>query len=538
MESDSVDSGRGVIEMSLVSEAFLLFSLLLIIFYFSLPKQHQWKILLVFSLVFYCFGGIENAIYILITAFSAWLCALLIEKTHTEAAAYIKAHKAELSREERSAYKKKKNRLCKLYMVLTLLLNIGILCVFKYSDFVLSQVGRFIPGLPTSLNLLIPLGISFYTFQTIGYVVDVYWEKASAERSFPKLLLFVSFFPQVTQGPISEYRYLAPQLLEGHGFSYQNFSYGCQRMIWGFFKKMVIADTAAPFLKIAYAEYATMNGQNVLLSAFLYSLQIYADFSGYMDIVCGLCQILGIRLTENFDRPYFSKSIAEYWRRWHISLGAWFKTYLYYPIAVSGFAKKAGKQGTKLFGTTFGKTISASIALVVVWFTTGFWHGASWAYIAWGGLNGLFIILSMWMEPIYAKAKNRLHIQETSPLWNGFVVLRTFFLVTLIKVFPEVGSFRDGIGFWYHCFTGWARPDSVLSLIYPVADMKRFLLLLGGAGMMLIVSLMKGKCSVREQLSRWPVVVRYLLFALLVVAIIYCGVPAQQNGGGFLYAQF
>lgn len=524
--------------MSLVSESFLLFTVLLIALYFILPKKHQWKCLLLFSLAFYCASGVKNAIFILVTAFSAWLCAIIMDQTHKDAKTYVKEHKADLSREERNAYKRKKNNLCKLYMALTLVINISILCIFKYSDFALEQIGNVIPNLPTSWNLIIPLGISFYTFQTIGYIVDVYWEKVSAERSFSKMLLFVSFFPQITQGPISEYRNLAPQLFENHEFSYHNFSYGCQRMIWGYFKKMVIADTAAPFLKIAYAEYAIMNGQNVFFSAFLYSLHIYADFSGYMDIVCGLCQILGIHLTENFDRPYFSKSIAEYWRRWHISLGTWFKTYLYYPIAVSGFAKMVGKKSTKLFGTTFGKTISASIALVVVWFTTGFWHGASWAYIAWGGLNGLFIILSMWMEPIYAKVKTRLHIRENSILWNGFVILRTFFLVTLIKVFPEVGSFQDGVGFWYHCFTDWTKPNSFLSFIYPIADTRSLMILLSGAVMMLIVSLMQGHGSVREQIGRWPSFIRYLLFALMVLAIIYFGVPAQQNGGGFLYAQF
>jgi D-alanyl-lipoteichoic acid acyltransferase DltB (MBOAT superfamily) len=308
-------------------------------------------------------------------------------------------------------------------------------------------------------------------------------------------------------------------------------------MLWGFFKKMVIADRAAPLVQTAFAEYASMNGNNVLLGAFLYSLQIYADFSGYMDIVCGLCQILGIELTENFERPYFSKSVAEYWRRWHMSLGAWFKTYVYYPVAVSRFAKKCTALGTNAFGRTFGKTVGASIALIVVWFATGFWHGASWAYITWGGVNGLAIILSLWMEPLFAKAKTACRINELGFAWRAFATLRTFFLVTLIKVFPEVGGFQAGLGYWKHCFTNWNLTLGK-SLLYPITSRNDLLILGIGAVLMFVTSLMQRKGSIREQISRWPAFVRYAIFVALFFAIVLLGIPTQNAGGGFLYAQF
>ncbi len=527
--------------MSLVSEYFLLFSAALVLCYFIVPKKLQWVCLLIFSGVFYCFGGLSNVIYILITAVSAYICGLVISRIQQGTKAYISANKSVLSKEERGLYKKKRNNLCKAAMVLTLLLNIGILCVFKYSDFVLRQVCAVLPsaGVPSSLGLIIPLGISFYTFQTIGYVVDVYWEKAEAQKNFAKLLLFVSFFPQVTQGPISDYNQLSSQLFTPHSFVYKNFSYGIQRMMWGFFKKMVIADRAAPMVHTAFSEYTAMNGNNVLLGAFLYSLQIYADFSGYMDIVCGLCEILDIKLAENFDRPYFSKSIAEYWRRWHITLGAWFKTYIYYPIAVSNFAKKCAKSGKKTFGKTFGKTVAASIALVAVWLTTGLWHGASWAYIAWGGLNGLFIIFSLWMEPVYAKMKTALHVKEDCFAWRTFVTLRTFFLVTLIKVFPEVGGFSDGAGFWKHCFINWKlTPLDLKALIYPITTNADLVILVLGAVLMFTVSLMQRKQGVRDRMVAWPSFTKYIIFAVMFFAIVYYGIPTQNMGGGFMYAQF
>lgn len=522
--------------MSLVSEAFLLFVVLLIIIYYILPGKYQWMCLLVFSLCFYLASGPKNIVFILSTAFSAYVCARLMDKIHKETKAYIKENKKVLSKEERKAYKAKKNNLCKTIMIAALLLNIGFLCVFKYSDFVLQQCNLMFPksGFPSSLGLIIPLGISFYTFQTIGYVVDVYWEKVDAQDNFAKLLLFTSFFPQITQGPISQYHQLGNQLYTPHRFEYKNFSYGIQRMLWGFFKKMVIADRAAPLVHLAFTEYVSMNGNNVLLGAFLYSLQIYADFSGYMDIVCGLCEILGIRLTENFMRPYFSKSVAEYWRRWHSSLGAWFKTYIYYPVAVSKFAKKCTAHGTKAFGQTFGRTLGASIALVVTWFTTGFWHGASWAYIAWGGLNGLFIIAALWMEPVFKKTKAKFNINERTFSWRAFATLRTFFVVTLIKVFPEVGTFSDGVSYWKHCFINW----DLSSLFYPMTTKEEVILLFFGAFLMFLVSMLQRTMQVRDRISKWPSIIKYAIFAALFLMIMLYGVPAQSTGGGFMYAQF
>ena len=526
--------------MSLVTETFILFSALLVLIYFLLPKKMQWVCLLVFSLLFYLYSGPKNIIFILITALSAYLVALCIGKVQQKTKAYIKEKGKELSKDDKKAYKKKKNALCKWLMTGALLLNIAILCVFKYSDFFLAQINNAFKSsaLPDSLGLIIPLGISFYTFQTIGYVVDVYWQKCEPQKNFAKMLLFVSFFPQITQGPISDYNTLAPQLFEGHKFDYSNLSLGAQRMMWGFFKKMVVADRLAPLVQTAFAEYSQMTGNQVLLSAFLYSLQIYTDFSGYMDIVCGLCQALGIKLTENFERPYFSKSVAEYWRRWHISLGVWFKTYIYYPIAVSRFAKTCTQNGSKFLGKTFGKTIGATIALVAVWFLTGFWHGASWTYIAWGGINGIVIIVTLWLEPIFDKIKSTLKIRQSSFWWRAFATLRTFFVVTMIKVFPEVGSFSDGVGFWKHCFINWNFTKLDFSFLYPITQKLDLFVIVGSAILIFATSLLQRKKGIRARLSTLPFALRCMIFTAMFFAIILLGIPAQNSGGGFLYAQF
>ena len=281
----------------------------------------------------------------------------------------------------------------------------------------------------------------------------------------------------------------------------------------------------------------------------MYSIQIYADFSGYMDIMCGFCEVLDIKLAENFERPYFSKSIAEYWRRWHITLGAWFKQYIYYPIAVSKWNRNLGKKLSEKCGKSIGKNLPATIALVAVWFTTGLWHGASWAYIAWGGVNGLFIIFSMWMEPIYEKTKRFLHINEGKWLWRAFQTIRTFILVTFIKVLPEVGSLRDGFGFWKRIFTSFRLTFSFENLFpfnekntsllwYFFSNKKGNIIIISFCVIiMFIVSLLSRKNDVRLLLQKWPKIIRWLLFIFVIFLIIETKM-LSADVGGFMYEGF
>lgn len=529
--------------MSILSVTFLLFVAGLLIVYYLVPKKIQWCVLLAASMLFYCLGGWRSVGFVIGTALVSWACALGIQKKADAQKAYLKEHKADLDKAQKDAYKTQMKRSRRRLLMLCLVFCVALLAFFKYTRFLLAQFGaeRSAFGIwaDDAIRLLLPLGISFYTFQTVGYVVDVYWGKVKAERNPLKVLLFTSFFPQITQGPISTWSDLACQLFAEHRLDYTNYVRGAERMIWGFFKKMVVANIVAGYVKDVFTNYPQYAGLTALAGAFYYSVQIYADFSGYMDIVCGLCQMLGIRLTENFDRPYFSKSVAEYWRRWHSSLGAWFKTYIYYPIAVSRWNQRLGKWAKQRLGKAFGDYLPATLALVLVWFTTGLWHGASWAYIAWGGVNGLFIIVSMWMERPFAKVKNLLHINESAWLWRAFQVLRTFILVTFIKVLPEVGTLRQGLGLWKRIFTEHTIPASLGRLLPFATDHAAFFAAAFGVVLMFAVSLLQRKGSVRELLERRvPYVLRLLLFAVLFFLIVYFGVPASGGIGGFLYAQF
>ena len=529
--------------MSILSVSFLLFLLGLCVVYFLTPKRFQWWVLLAFSLGFYALGGLLKLPWMLLTAFSTWAAARYIQKHADAEKAFLAAHKKELSREERSVHKAKGKKTRRRALTLCIVLNVGVLCAFKYVHFLLAQadaVARLFGGqVQDTIRWIVPLGISFYTFQTVGYLSDVYWGKVRAEQNPMKLLLFTSFFPQITQGPISAWKDLSAELFAPHSLDYDGFALGAQRLIWGFFKKMVVANILAGYVSDVFEHYGSYTGLAVFLGALCYAAQIYADFSGYMDIMCGLCQILGIRLTENFDRPYFSKSIAEYWRRWHMSLGTWFKNYVYYPIAMAKWNQKLGKTAKKRLGKAFGNYLPATVALVATWLATGLWHGASWSYIAWGGVNGLFIIFSMWMEGPYAKWKQGLHIREDAWLWRAFQVSRTFLLVTFIKVLPEVGTLRDGLGLWKRIFTEHSLPRSFGELLPFVGERRPLGAVLFGIGLMLLVSLLQRKGSVRAQLRRRvPYLIRIGIFVFLFFLIVYFGVPASGGLGGFLYAEF
>lgn len=532
--------------MSITSLTFIVFSFTTILIYYVVPKKFQWCVLLAANVVFYYSVGLRAAILVLFTSTSVYFAARMMNRVMSKQEAQFLAQKGTLTKDEKKAIKQKNRTRRKTIMLLTLLANIGILCITKYAHFALTQLNLLLSvfggnGFTDNFSFVVPLGISFYTFQAVGYLLDVYWEKITPQDNYLKFLLFVSFFPQMTQGPISEYKQLSNELLAEHTFEYKNYAYGVQRMLWGFTKKTLIADVLGVYVTNVFASYETYTGITTLLGAFCYSVQIYADFSGYMDIMCGLCETLGIRLKENFDHPYFSKSIAEYWRRWHISLGDWFKNYVYYPIGMSDWSRRLAKKMKRKFGPHIGNTIPATIALLVVWTATGLWHGASWGYIAWGLLNGVIIIFSMWMEPIYTKWETKLKINNENKVFKCFQVVRTFILVTFIKVLPEVGGLRRGLGLWKHILTDFTIPANVHQLLEFVTTGKYWLIIaFFGTLLMFVVSCLQNRCQVRELFDKLPIAVRIVVVSCWMIFVAVFGGWAlyEFGGGGFMYAGF
>ena len=530
--------------MSITSFAFIIFCFITLIVYYLISKKYQWVVLLISSIGFYLIVSINGFVFIIITASTIYLATYLMQRISEKKAAFLKENKATLSNEQRTSYKNKTKKKKKAIMLSVLILNIGILCFFKYFHFAIDTTNSILSllglrQLKDTLEFIIPLGISFYTFQAVGYLLDVYWEYYCAEKNYFKTLLFVTFFPQITQGPISNFEQLSKELFAEHDFSYDNYSRGFQRMLWGFMKKMVIANSIAPWVKDVFANYSHYSGASSLIGIFMYSIQIYADFSGYMDIMCGLCEMFGIKLAENFERPYFSKSIAEYWRRWHITMGAWFKKYIYYPVAMSKWNRSIAKKSRGL-GKHFSETLPATIALLITWTATGLWHGASWAYIVWGLVNGVFIIISLWLEPSFIFVRKKLRINVDNYLWKTFQVARTFILISFIKVIPEVGTLSEGLGLIKRSFVLSSIPNSFKEL-FPFVQGDKPIWQIGIVLLLIIVwivsSFLQRKKSIRDYFAKVPIWCRMAILLVIFFLIVLIGVPASKEGA-FLYESF
>ena len=527
--------------MSITSPGFFLFAAALILLYYLIPKRIQWVLLLIASVGFYLCAGWQGGVYILITALSTYGCALWISRIGKTQGAFSRDNRVQLTREERRARKAKILQKQRWVLIGGLVLNFGLLVVLKYSGFFAGLLKPLIGTVSRDVfsSWIVPLGISFYTLQSMGYLINVYQENCDAQRNFPKLLLFVCFFPQILQGPISSYSQLGAELYREHPYSFDNLRLGLRRMLWGYFKKLVVADTIAPFVAALFQNYTSYAGLTAFIGIALYSIQLYADFSGYMDIVCGLSKTLGITLRENFDRPFFAGSVAEYWRRWHMSLGDWFKTCLYYPIAVSGWARKLGKTLSKR-SPQLGKTLPATLALIVVWLATGLWHGASWAYVVWGGINGLFLILSLWMEPLFQRVTGALRLTEDNRAWQVFRVLRTNFILVFLRILPEVGTLKDGFGLWASVFRNRPLIPSGWEGWFPYgANPTQLVLIVLGFGLMMAADAIKCREPLQQWMDRRSILGRFgFYFLLLVVLLIFGCYGTGYDARDFMYFKF
>ncbi len=430
--------------MSMTSFPFILFAAATVVLYYLVPRRVRWVILLLASGVFYAAAGGWYLPFIGVTVLSTYAVGRLMAHHAARDEAYIAAHKADMPKEERKAYKARGKKKRFLMLVLGLVFNFGILAVLKYTGFALNIVSDMLAlfgGARLRVpNLLLPLGISFYTFRTTGYLIDVYRGKCAVATNPAKYALFASFFPTVIQGPICRYTDLGEQLCEGHDAEWINLSAGFLRVLWGFFKKLVVADTLMAAVKVIVATPEDFGGMYVLLLIILYSAVIYGDFTGGIDITIGLSRMLGIRLTENFDHPFSSKSTAEYWNRWHITMGSWFTDYVFYPLSICKPMQKLTKWSRAHLGRVVGMRLPVYLATLLTWFLTGLWHGASWNFIVWGVLNGVVILISRELEPLYARFRKAAPKLTASAFWSGFASVRTFFLMGCIRI---LDCYRD-----------------------------------------------------------------------------------------------
>lgn len=539
--------------MTYTSLAFFIFTAVVAILYFKFPvKKYQWTVLLAASYFFYLFAGYRYVAYILITTVSTYYAALLIDRIARKSKEVLKEHKADWDKEQKKQFKADTKKRKQLIVTLTVVLNLGILAFLKYYNFLAGSLNELLFAANASfqvpaLKLILPLGISFYTFQSIGYVIDVNREKVEAEKNFAKIALFVCYFPQIIQGPISFYDQLAHQLYEPHSFDFTRFKHGAELILWGLFKKLVIADRAYIAIKTVLDDYHEFSGTILTFTVLLYALQLYTDFSGGIDISRGVSQILGIELAQNFRRPYFATTINDYWRRWHITLGAWMKEYVFYPLALSksftGFTKKikATKFGATKAGAHIAKVLPTSFASLVVFFLVGIWHGANWKYVAFGIWNGGIIMLSTLLEPVFEYITKKLRINTANPLFVLFQILRTFVVVAIGYVFDVAADFADSMYTFRMILTEqsitWRISKTALGL-----NIVDYLLLLVSTLVLLTVSLIQEKhpdTTLRAMLDEKPFFVRYLLLLIGVAMIVIFGIYGPgYDAAAFVYMQF
>lgn len=414
-------------------------------------------------------------------------------------------------------------------LLLTIAVNFGILFYFKYARFAWNNLAALcrLAGIPLrerAFDILLPVGISFFTFQAVGYTIDVYRGEIYAERNFFRYALFVAFFPQLVAGPIERSKNLLKQLNKTYSFSYDRMREGLLLMLWGFFLKLVIADRAAVFVDTVFVDPGRYGGLYIPVACVLFAFQIYCDFSGYSIIAMGSAKIIGLDLMDNFNAPYYSKSVGEFWRRWHVSLGSWFRDYLYIPLG--------GSRKGKI--RTYGN-------VMIVFLTSGLWHGAAWNYVMWGGLNGLFQVAGEMAKKLRKGFREFFCIRENGFSHRLLKTFITFVLVDFTWLFFRVNGLRNSLSVLKSVVTGfnpWIFTDE--SLFLCGLDRKNFYLLVLSIVVLMAADYKKYKgICIRECILRQDFWFRWLVFAGGTLFVLIFGIwGGNYDAKSFIYFQF
>lgn len=416
----------------------------------------------------------------------------------------------------------------KLVVFGCVLCNLSILVIFKYLNWAIDNVNHLfeISGSLNHINtfdIILPVGISFYIFQALSYTIDVYRGEVKAEKNFGKYALFVSFFPQLVAGPIERSRNLLTQLEKGHYFNYTRLCHGAWLMLWGYFQKVVIADRCAILVTQVFEHYQSYKGFEIAIAVILFAIQIYCDFGGYSDIAIGAAEVLGIDLMKNFDVPYFSTSIYEFWKRWHISLTSWFRDYVYIPLG----------------GNRKGR-LRKYVNIMIVFLLSGLWHGANWTYLFWGGLHGIYQIVGDCIKPLRENLNARLAVEKESFSYRLANIIGTFILVDFAWIFFRAGSISDAVGIvkqMFAEFNMWVLFDG--SLYNLGLDNKDFTVGIISIMILLSADAVRRRCFIRgwmDKQSFWfKLLVTYgAIFFILIFGIYGYGYNASE----FIYFQF
>ena len=512
--------------MSLVSSLFLVFVAAVLLLYYVLPRSLRLWVVLAASLAFAGFLGFYTLLFVLVSAVLCYIGGLLAGPSKSNAA--------------RNAG-----------TIITIVINIALLCCIKYYNVLGFAAERLnlLFGATGNTNTFflyaVPVGMSFYVLQTTGYILDCRWEKIAPEKNFFKVLLFSTYFPQLMSGPMNTYANLSAEFEKAKDvkFSFERISDGAVRIAWGFFKKLVIADRAAITVNQIFGDHVNFTGLYVPIGVVFFAIQLYCDFSGCMEVVIGVSHMLGIELPENFNCPFFSKTVKEYWRRWHITLGGWLRDYLMYPVLKSEPMIKLGDWAKAKFGKKNGKKVPTYIALLILWFAVGYWHGGLWNYVIGSGiLHFIYIVLGMIFEPLFKKIRPKIGADKL--YFRIFQSVRTFILMLTGFVFFRSATVADAIDMYAAIFRkgaalNWANFSS------SGMDLSNLIVLIAGVLLLAAVDAYKyvpgeddkPKSAIAFLRSK-GIVVLWAAFMVLVVATLVFGMYGLgYDSGSFIYAR-
>ncbi len=522
--------------MSYLSLKFALFLAAFLIVYYLVPKTGMKQgVILVGNLIF-CWGaGVSALAIVLGTTFVSYGAAILIERKYAD----YERVKADLPLKERvetfNGYKKR----CRGYLYAALSVSI---VIFTYV-----KIGRYLGWGDTGFanfafgrSVIVPIGISYYTFMLVGYVLDVYWGKAKAQHNYLKFLMCVTYFPHIISGPIGRLEKLGEQFDHLPKFEYRRFCFGMQLALWGLFQKLVIAEGTYSFLRTVSASVGDYAGLELVITLIFNVLYNFADFSGCMDMVRGISEAIGVELDENFRQPFFSKSVSEFWRRWHITLGAWMRDYIFLPVSRSKHFRKTGQkigQQSRAAGILF----NAGIPLTLAWLFSGIWHGTGVQYLLWGMYYMVLQVLAQILEPVFDAWSARLRIDRKSKSWSVWQSVRTVGLFAIGSSLTFNGSISGCVTLWKQIFSElrpWVFFDRSL-FSYGLEQQEFWMVLLCVAVLMVAETLKEQGVHIREAIAAKPLVLRWCAYYALIFAILIFGFYGPgYNAADFVYAGF
>ena len=497
--------------------------------YSLIKKERRHYVLLFASWIFFVsFSGWLLVIHLLETVFT-WCMGLKLQRI---------ADSEILKRKEKTAKKKK-------VLITGIVCFVFVLFILKYLDFTGSGIVRLINVFrPVKtewklLNIVAPIGISYFTLEAISYLTDIYWEKLEAEKDYAKVALYMGFFPKLIEGPITRYAEIKDTLFEGIPISYGNLTAGYQRILLGLFKKLMIADHLAPAVDIVY-QWENMKGSVALYAAVIFTIQEYMDFSGSIDIVIGAAKVFGVGLSENFRQPFFAKNASDFWHRWHITLGTFFRDYIFYPVSVSKGVMKLTKKVKNVFGMELSRLTGPSIAIFCVWITNGIWHGPKWTYIFYGVYYFVWIFLENLLEKPFLALLEKMKMTEKSAGVRAFRAVKLFFIVIFGEMFFRADAMSQGIRMFKLIFTDFDLNELISHMGEFGMDINDYITTVVAFLLIMLFNILKEKNVPFEKgFAGLPKAARWGLWYVVIMSIVLFGAYGSgYDAAGMIYAKF